>query len=581
MTTSTTSSSKDLMDGIVPGVTRMEDVDGFVGTIVYLGPVASAKDPNEMYAGVVWDDASRGKHDGSVICRRTNQLVRHFSCPPSNPCGASFVRLKKLNLGVDLTPAVMREKYVTAEDQLVAPNNILPHTARTSGGREKPIEFYGELQIRSRQQLEDLDSISLRRMAIARFSASSTALFSLREFDHLTGMDLAGNLLSDWDTVLRIMKELPHLTTLSVAANRIRDPPPDLLARVLNKDDHSEDNDGISCHQAPFSSLQLLNLNQCGVASVQSLLWIGTLLPQLQNLCIAHADLSALDYDFCRQISRQFPKLQQLDITNCGLTSWNRQIVPLCSTLPCLEDLIMDDNAIDTTNYNSGVVPAVYFPQLKSLQLTGTQISTWIDLDGLSLFPRLASLRLRRCPLVSSLGTGEARAVAVARISGLTKFNASNITPKERIEAERRYVSSVACQLLQLPPDSSASATAHEKEVPSDRKEFLKGHVAFSRLMEKHRDAIASTMDVSSSSPTATADVSWSEAGSSNKLGLVVVNVTIQSMAPSSCHKEPLVRRLPGSLPTKRLKAVCARSFGLDPDLQRLSFRTQVRTLLL
>jgi len=32
---------------------------------------------------------------------------------------------------------------------------------------------------------------------------------------------------------------------------------------------------------------------------------------------------------------------------------------------------------------------------------------------------------------------------------------------------------------------------------------------------------------------------------------------------------------LPGSLPIKRLKALCGRAFGLDPDLQRLHFVTE------
>ena len=62
MTTSTNET-----DSIIPGVTRMQDVDGYVGTIVYVGPVASAKNENEIYAGIVWDDPTRGKHDGRLL----------------------------------------------------------------------------------------------------------------------------------------------------------------------------------------------------------------------------------------------------------------------------------------------------------------------------------------------------------------------------------------------------------------------------------------------------------------------------------------------------------------------------------
>lgn len=39
---------------------------------------------------------------------------------------------------------------------------------------------------------------------------------------------------------------------------------------------------------------------------------------------------------------------------------------------------------------------------------------------------------------------------------------------------------------------------------------------------------------------------------------------------------EPLIRRLPGSLTVGRLKALCARAFGLDLDLMSLHFRTEV-----
>lgn len=38
---------------------RCRDSDGFLGTILYVGPVASAKKQNEVYAGVEWDDESR------------------------------------------------------------------------------------------------------------------------------------------------------------------------------------------------------------------------------------------------------------------------------------------------------------------------------------------------------------------------------------------------------------------------------------------------------------------------------------------------------------------------------------------
>jgi hypothetical protein len=58
-----------------------------------------------------------------------------------------------------------------------------------------------------------------------------------------------------------------------------------------------------------------------------------------------------------------------------------------------------------------------------------------------------------------------------------------------------------------------------------------------------------------------------------HSLADTVLNVTIRSMAASSCTIDPLIRRLPSGLQVGRLKALCARHFGLDIDLQTLHFR--------
>ena len=54
-------------------------------------------------------------------------------------------------------------------------------------------------------------------------------------------------------------------------------------------------------------------------------------------------------------------------------------------------------------------------------------------------------------------------------------------------------------------------------------------------------------------------------------------NVTIRSLAPSSCTMEPVSKRLPGTLNVERLKALCSRVFGLDYDLIGLRFRTDAQ----
>ena len=168
-----------------PNITRVQDSSGFIGTVLYIGPVASAKSPDEIYAGISWDDVTRGKHDGSVICRRTNQLVRHFKCGATQ---GSFLRLTKVDTGVELTPELMRGRYVKPDAELIAPGNLLPHVARTTSGRDKPIEFLGEVKIRGWQQLEDVEEISLRMLGITKL-CSVEKRSELQEFSHLKGID--------------------------------------------------------------------------------------------------------------------------------------------------------------------------------------------------------------------------------------------------------------------------------------------------------------------------------------------------------------------------------------------------------
>lgn len=55
--------------------------------------------------------------------------------------------------------------------------------------------------------------------------------------------------------------------------------------------------------------------------------------------------------------------------------------------------------------------------------------------------------------------------------------------------------------------------------------------------------------------------------------------LTIRSMAAGSCDAQPLQKRLPRSLQVGRIKAMCARAFGVDVDLQILHFRVEVKLL--
>ncbi|KAL7531500.1 hypothetical protein ACHAWF_003792 [Thalassiosira exigua] len=495
-----------------PDITRVRDASGFVGTVVYVGPVASAKYPTEIYAGVAWDDVTRGKHDGSVICRETNRIVRHFKCGPTQ---GSFLRLSKLDAGVALTPELMRSRYVEPDAELIAPGNMLPHVARTAGGRDKSIEFWGEVKIRNRQQLEVVDEISLRMLGISR-ACGPEQEGEMEEFSHLKSIDLAGNLLSDWDDALAILSQFENLQSVSLASNRINDLRPSSVITMVG--------------------VTNLNLNSTNIASFETVQLIGEVMPNLEELCLAHCDLSDMDSFLSSEALPSnassankivaFQQLVLLDVSDCNLTSWEKQILPFHS-LPKLESLILNDNAFNVVSIPTG--NAAMFPQLASMQLAGTMISTWTALDDLNSMRALRSLRLRNTPLTSSLGVGEVRSTAIARMPNLEFFNASPISERERVKAERRYMSNVARELLVassgaiLSSDSSSEKRNVEDKSNAPQAKIRARHPRFQSLMEKHKETMMSTNSCST----------FSNQGNIGD-DAVGVGLTIRSMAAAS-----------------------------------------------
>ena len=78
--------------------TRVKDADNYTATVLYIGPVASASNQDDIYCGLEWDDVTRGKHDGSVISKFTNKPVRHFQCRSNSATAGSFAKPKSLTI---------------------------------------------------------------------------------------------------------------------------------------------------------------------------------------------------------------------------------------------------------------------------------------------------------------------------------------------------------------------------------------------------------------------------------------------------------------------------------------------------
>lgn len=111
-------------------------------TVRYVGTVAGQEG---RWAGVEWDDASRGKHDGMT------GGVRYFGPTASGPTACSFVRIEKVDFGLSVLEA-LHLRYTNQRGELgeVAADEMYVHTVRQ---RKVQIEVVGIEKIKALQSM--------------------------------------------------------------------------------------------------------------------------------------------------------------------------------------------------------------------------------------------------------------------------------------------------------------------------------------------------------------------------------------------------------------------------------------------
>lgn len=322
---------------------RVQDLEGFRGTILYIGPVAAAKNPNDIWLGIEWDDPTRGKHDGSCVDKSGNS-VRHFQCPEGS---GSFVKPNKLLFGKSFEEA-LRERYVGLDAPEESPGDIVPDAfVLTSTGVQKNIEFLGEHKIRKRQQIDVLTKITMRNCSLSTAGGDfrSTA-------GHFVELDLQDNLLSSWKEVGEIAVQLPKLQSFMLHGNKMEPVTRGLMPCLPS-----------GC----FDALRVLALNYCGLNSWGEVLLLESRLPCLEELYLAANNFSDIGSSGEEGRSQPlFPHLRILDVASCNIGSWE-QVLTLDS-LPALEEIVLDGNPVP------GVLPCgpAQFATLKRISASST-----------------------------------------------------------------------------------------------------------------------------------------------------------------------------------------------------------------
>ena len=427
------------------------------GTVRYRGPVPPSKGE---WLGIEWDDPTRGKHDGTSA-----DGTRYFHV--RIPGSGSFIRptASKLSSGCCLV-AALRNKYLTATaDPPAVTDSVGSSAHRYSRKNIAEIEIetpnLDRIAVKA-ARLDRLREVSLggwQQSALPEVDAESVhdARYDVsRAFDEAQGfgpgsiratcpnirwLDLSRSLLPDWEEVSLIAAELSQLRTLLLHFNRLQSPPTPLPVSWRERLGHVEDLrlDGTLIEWSDVTRL-------------------SEALPSLRSLHLSSNEVVSLVESGDEASGKQeyasiFPSLTSLSLEDNAIESWS-ELVAAVSHLPSLEALNLDRNRISTIPPASA--SSCKLPKLKELHLRSNSVDKWSSLEHIAqwLGPETTFEALHVStlhddeadgPSSSNHNTGELlskyeyrdfRALVIARLPTLKVLDKTEITPKERKDAE-------------------------------------------------------------------------------------------------------------------------------------------------
>ncbi|CAI5745260.1 unnamed protein product [Peronospora destructor] len=533
---------------------RVDDGYGSLGTIRYVGPVATAQDASTLYYGIEWDVWGRGLNDGSVIMP-TGERVVYFTGPSdrrmtgkeaqlSYKC--SFVKattFDKTSVQSSLLQK-LQERYYHEEEEdprAYSTDVVVAGEVGTTLGSGKPIEFIGAKKLRTQQTLENLEKISLSGCQISELGSVEGGK-SLRTLaPKLTELDLSRNLFSTWDDILAILRELPLLETLILSGNR--------FALQVQSDNQDEDED--------FGNVKVLVLNQTLLRWDQVGKLVTRHFSKLEQLHLVGNEYVDDQLSVFQSSGGWVETLAVLDLSLNHFVSWEKLLRTVGKMFKNLNQLILNGNCIVTLVVENDR-PVTEFQKLTTLSLSENLVDSWTSIDELNAFPLLTALRFSDNPLTTQMSLGEVRMLVIARTDHISVFNASRVREKERTEAEQLYLKRILHKLAVIGDDEN------------ERKRVLAAHPRHMRLRELYSEiSIDQTGSTTGSESTA----------SPRKLASSLISVSIIPMSMQATSLEPLVKKIPQQMKVSQLKLLIETKFGVEVPRQVLSFCADSRSM--
>ncbi|KAK4980803.1 hypothetical protein LTR66_010356 [Elasticomyces elasticus] len=162
-------------------------------------------------------------------------------------------------------------------------------------------------------------------------------------------------------------------------------------------------------------------------------------------------------------IRQTCPSVTDLDLSRNLLETWSDKLVLKNNQISTIPVVVTSDVSVDSTS------PVDFANTVYDIDLSYNQISSWSFISALpSVFPGLTHLRVSYNPLYYSLVSAEGKPLTaedgymltIARLPRLRYLNYSAVTGKERLNAETYYLSQIAVELADNPPEREADVLA-------------------------------------------------------------------------------------------------------------------------
>nr|XP_022332056.1 tubulin-specific chaperone E-like [Crassostrea virginica] len=478
--------------------------EGHYGTVRFIGTLPDTKG---VWIGVDWDEPERGKHDGS------HNGKSYFNT--RNPSSGSFVRGKKLDLGINCFDAIVN-RYGKLDD----PNaGVITEELYVVGSNQKKtvVEMVGARSVNEKQsKLDALQEVVLRGCLVYGVGDSSEKLRKCTP--GIQELDLSLNLLPSWERLGDICKCLPNLTDLNASDNQLEMP------------------SDVSQYTNSFSNVKVLKLNRVHY-SWQQLLECSKMFPSLEQLHVCFNLLKSI-----HSPGSQLQHLVLLNLESNRLESWE-QILHL-DVCPRLESLILNDNSISSIHFpdaNEGS-KTKFFPNLKRIYINNNKILQWSCINELDKLKSFEDLQINGNPIQDSASPETVRQLIIAKVANLKKCQRTEVTDEERRGAEIDYLKRFGVEWLK-----SGGNQDPAQNNPST--EFLTQHPRFLHFVKVYGAPESSEM---SKKPQKLKD---------SLIEIKIVN-------PDDPNVKALQKKLPGTMIVQKLKALIQRLYKLDSEIK-------------